>query len=119
MVHRSLSLLSSTSPSSIPSNFNSDSSSPSSFILRRIHRFPKLNVSSRQLLIDNNDSPEQFQQNNSIADFMRFRKGTSSDDSVSTAELQTAVVTYRKKFPWSFLQPFLKVKIHSLLCVLY
>ncbi|WMV59983.1 hypothetical protein MTR67_053368 [Solanum verrucosum] len=114
MVHRALSLLSSTSPSSIPSNFNSDSPSPS-FSFRRIPRFPKLNVLSRQVLIDNNnnDSPEQFLQNNSIADFMRFKKGTSSDDSVSTAELQTAVVTYRKKFPWSLLQPFLQVDLVS------
>ncbi|MCD7459980.1 hypothetical protein HAX54_042475 [Datura stramonium] len=112
MVQRSLSLLSSTSPSSIPSNFNSDYPSLS-FSFRRIPRFPKLKVFSRQLLIDNNDSPEQFLQNNSIADFMRFKKSTSSDDRVSTAELQTAVVTYRKKFPWSLLQPFLQVDLVS------
>ncbi|KAJ8528292.1 hypothetical protein K7X08_021984 [Anisodus acutangulus] len=105
MVQRSLSLL-----SSIPSNFISDSPSPS----WRIPRFPNLKVlSSRQLIIDNNDSPEQFLQNNSIADFMRFKKGTSSDDRISTAELQTAVVTYRKKFPWSILQPFLQVDLVS------
>ncbi|KAK4343447.1 hypothetical protein RND71_036541 [Anisodus tanguticus] len=105
MVQRSLSLL-----SSIPSNFISDSPSPS----WRIPRFPNLKVlSSRQLIIDNNDSPEQFLQNNSIADFMRFKKGTSSDDRVSTAELQTAVVTYRKKFPWSIFQPFLQVDLVS------
>lgn len=57
--------------------------------------------------------------NNSIVDFMRFKKGNSSnscddddDDDrgvSSTAELQTVVVTYRKKFPWSLLQPFLHV----------
>ncbi|MCE3051904.1 hypothetical protein HAX54_051171 [Datura stramonium] len=79
----------------------------------QIPRFQAQKVFSRQLLIDNNDSPEQFLQNNSIADFMRFKKSTSSDDRVSTAELQTAVVTYRKKFPWSLLQPFLQVDLVS------
>ncbi|KAJ8527941.1 hypothetical protein K7X08_015392 [Anisodus acutangulus] len=101
MVQHSLSLLSSTSPSNFISN------SPS--LSLRIPRFPN----PRQLLIDNNDSPEQFLQNISIADFMRFKKGTNSDDRVSTAELQTAVVTYRKKFPWSILQPFLQVDLVS------
>ncbi|KAK4344252.1 hypothetical protein RND71_037346 [Anisodus tanguticus] len=101
MVQHSLSLLSSTSPSNFISN------SPSRSL--RIPRFPN----PRQLLIDNNDSPEQFLQNISIADFMRFKKGTNSDDRVSTAELQTAVVTYRKKFPWSILQSFLQVDLVS------
>lgn len=121
MFHSSLSLLSSTSP-----NFLSDSPSPPPpFYFRRIPRFPCLNVfsssssspSKQQLLIDNNsnDSPEQFLKNNSIADFMRFKKGSSSDDDeeAGTAELQTAVVTYRKKFPWSLLQPFLQVDLVS------
>lgn len=123
MFHCSLSLLSSTSPSSFPSNFTSDSPSPSPpspFYFRRIPRFPCLNAfsspSKQQLPIDNNnDSPEQFLKNNSIADFMRFKKGSSSDDDeeAGTAELQTAVVTYRKKFPWSLLQPFLQVDLVS------
>lgn len=47
-------------------------------------------------------SPDRFLENNSIADYMRFKKGASG-------ELQTAVVSYRKKFPWSLLQPFLQV----------
>ncbi|XP_011078369.1 uncharacterized protein LOC105162119 isoform X2 [Sesamum indicum] len=51
-------------------------------------------------------SPDQFLQNNSIADFMRFKR--SNHD-----ELQTAVVSYRKKFPWSLLQPFLQVDLVS------
>ncbi|KAD3067899.1 hypothetical protein E3N88_35779 [Mikania micrantha] len=51
-------------------------------------------------------SPERFLENNSIADYMRFKKGDSG-------ELQTAVVSYRKKFPWSVLQPFLQVDLVS------
>ena len=51
-------------------------------------------------------SPDQFLQNNSIADFMKFKKGIQGG---SNGELQTAVVTYRKKFPWSLLQPFFQV----------
>lgn len=51
-------------------------------------------------------SPDQFLENNSIADFMRFRRGIHGG---SNGELQTAVVSYRKKFPWSLLQPFLQV----------
>lgn len=50
-------------------------------------------------------SAEQFLQHNSIADFMRFKKGVDGDG----GKLQTAVVSYRKKFPWSLLRPFLKV----------
>lgn len=62
----------------------------------------------KQLIEDG--SAEQFLQNNSIADFMRFKK-----DGVDggTAELQTAVVSYRKRFPWSLLQPFLQVDLVS------
>lgn len=55
-------------------------------------------------------SADHFLQNNSIADFMRFKKGILGG---SNGELQTAVVTYRKKFPWSLLQPFLQVDLVS------
>lgn len=55
--------------------------------------------------IDDDGSADQFLQNNSIADFMRFKKG----DVNGSGELQTAVVSYRKKFPWSLLWPFLQV----------
>ena len=61
----------------------------------------------KQLIEDG--SAEQFLQNNSIADFMRFKKGDGGVDGGGTAELQTAVVSYRKKFPWSLLRPFLQV----------
>lgn len=54
-------------------------------------------------------SAEQFLQNNSIGDFMRFKRG----DDPGNGELQTAVVSYRKKFPWSLLQPFLQVDLVS------
>ena len=37
---------------------------------------------------------------------MRFKRGVDG----GCAELQTAVVRYRKRFPWSLLRPFLKVQ---------
>ncbi|XXG45764.1 hypothetical protein AAC387_Pa02g0755 [Persea americana] len=55
-------------------------------------------------------SAEQFLENNSIADFMRFHRNSGDK---GHGELQTAVVTYRKKFPWSVLQPFLQVDLVS------
>ncbi|KAL8153187.1 hypothetical protein V2J09_010947 [Rumex salicifolius] len=55
-------------------------------------------------------SPEQFVENNSIADFMRFRSGA---DGLGNGDLQTAVVSYRKRFPWSLLRPFLQVDLVS------
>lgn len=39
---------------------------------------------------------------------MRFRKGDGDD-----CELQTAVVSYCKRFPWSLLRPFLRVDLVS------
>ncbi|XP_004287418.1 PREDICTED: uncharacterized protein LOC101301808 [Fragaria vesca subsp. vesca] len=54
-------------------------------------------------------SAEQFLQNNSIGDFMRFKTGADG----GTGELQTAVVSYKKKFPWSLLKPFLQVDLVS------
>ncbi|RWR72441.1 hypothetical protein CKAN_00066400 [Cinnamomum micranthum f. kanehirae] len=55
-------------------------------------------------------SAEQFLENNSIADFMRFHRNSGDR---GHGELQTAVVTYRKRFPWSVLQPFLQVDLVS------
>lgn len=131
--HSSLSLLSSTLPSSNyspptncydwPSSSSSSSSRVCSIFIRNsgLRKF-KFRVSSKQQLLgeDNGGSAEQFLENNSIADFMRFIKRSSiskpnSDDiyegrGYSSSELQTAVVSYRKKFPWSLLQPFLQVK---------
>ncbi|CAL1414416.1 unnamed protein product [Linum trigynum] len=54
-------------------------------------------------------SPEMFLESNSIADFMRFKRGPDR----GSGELQTAVVRYRKRFPWSILSPFLQVDLVS------
>ncbi|KAK9268945.1 hypothetical protein L1049_000711 [Liquidambar formosana] len=126
MVSSSLSILSPTS--SFPSNSLTDSCSSHtptrtrSFKLSRRnprfsklpspYRFPQASKISGPLPKQSPDdygSPEQFLQNNSIADFMRFRRG----DDGGNGELQTAVVSYRKKFPWSLLQPFLQVDLVS------
>ncbi|XP_019436638.1 PREDICTED: uncharacterized protein LOC109342994 [Lupinus angustifolius] len=56
-----------------------------------------------------NVSPEQFLNNNSIADFMRFKRGGDG----GSGELQTAVVSYKKKLPWSLFNPFLQVDLVS------
>ncbi|CAL1359526.1 unnamed protein product [Linum trigynum] len=50
-----------------------------------------------------------FLQSNSIADFMRFKRGYDR----GSGELQTAVVRYRKRFPWSILRPLLQVDLVS------
>ncbi|XVE54272.1 hypothetical protein DITRI_Ditri03aG0067400 [Diplodiscus trichospermus] len=121
MVSSSLSLISSTS--SFPSTSNPDSSPtstsfwPISFKLSKPNpRFSKplkypslklLGCSSNESVEDG--SAEQFFNNNSIADFMRFRRGNRR----GSAELQTAVVSYRKRFPWSILYPFLQVDLVS------
>jgi hypothetical protein len=117
MISSSLSILSSTS--SFPFNSNTDLSSSSSSIRPRVrpfysfqrsHSFPKPlsfaipRASLNQPVEDG--SVEQFLQNNSIADFMRFKRGVDG----GCAELQTAVVRYRKRFPWSLLRPFLQVQ---------
>ncbi|KAK4283762.1 hypothetical protein QN277_000682 [Acacia crassicarpa] len=46
----------------------------------------------------------------SSLDFLRFKRGI---DGGSSGELQTAIVSYRKKFPWSLLNPFLQVDLVS------
>lgn len=102
---------------SFPANSHTDSSSSSSIITslkpsRRNSRFSKLKLraSFNQNTVTDDESAsaaKQFVDNNSIADFMRFKRGNNN------GELQTAVVSYRKKFPWSLLQPFLKVDLVS------
>lgn len=44
---------------------------------------------------------------------MRFKKRPGDGGKGGDGELQTAVVSYRKKFPWSLLNPFLKVDLVS------
>ncbi|PKA54454.1 hypothetical protein AXF42_Ash000287 [Apostasia shenzhenica] len=59
---------------------------------------------------------ERFRQSNSISDFMRFKKGGGGgggNGCGGTGELQTAVVSYRKRFPWSLINPFLQVDLVS------
>ncbi|KAK8956915.1 hypothetical protein KSP39_PZI001515 [Platanthera zijinensis] len=65
---------------------------------------------------DDGRGAEQFLQTKSISDFMRFKKGEGGVGGGETAgpgELQTAVVSYRKSFPWSLLNPFLQVDLVS------
>lgn len=82
---------------------SSSTSSSSKHHGLRLQRF-SLRVIANQTIEDG--STEQFLQNSiSIADFMRFKKGRVK----GSGELQTAVVSYRKKFPWSLLWPFLQV----------
>lgn len=50
----------------------------------------------------------QFQGGNSISDFLRFKKGSDGG-----GELQSAIVSYKKRFPWSLLNPFLQVDLVS------
>ncbi|KAL5729251.1 hypothetical protein ACHQM5_002227 [Ranunculus cassubicifolius] len=105
MVTGSVSILSPTS--SFP-----DSLSSSISLIRPLNRKPfKIQALLNQPVAssDNNGGAKLFLENNSIADFMRFKKG----DRDSNGELQTAVVTYKKKFPWSLLQPFLQVDLVS------
>ncbi|XP_047311310.1 uncharacterized protein LOC124914748 [Impatiens glandulifera] len=111
MVCNSLSTLSSPS-SYLPSTSSTYAftkyrfSPPILWIKRSSDLSPKFSIRACSNNALDNESAEIFQQNNSIADFMRFRKSDS-------AELQTAVVSYRKKFPWSLLQPFLQVDLVS------
>lgn len=78
-----------------------------------IHKNPRISSNNFRPIIrqslsieDDGGPPQRFLENNSIADYMRFKKGDSG-------ELQTAVVSYRKKFPWSLIQPFLQVDLVS------
>ncbi|KAJ9167816.1 hypothetical protein P3X46_019409 [Hevea brasiliensis] len=53
-------------------------------------------------------STEKFFHNNSIADFVRFERGSHR----TSGELQTAVVSYRKRFLWPILRVDLVSTIH-------
>jgi hypothetical protein len=54
---------------------------------------------------------DQFATSSSIADYLRYRRPGSGDISGGRGggELQTAVVRYEKRLPWSLLHPFLRV----------
>ncbi|CAK7337396.1 unnamed protein product [Dovyalis caffra] len=130
MVSSSLSIILSLPTYSIPSNSTSDSSSTSTSSLRssltfqnnskpvKISPFLRFSLqksskvfafSSNNNIINQDGSAEQFFENNSIADFMRFKKGSDR----GSGELQTAVVSYKKRFHWSILYPFFQVDLVS------
>ncbi|XP_060668672.1 uncharacterized protein LOC107431757 [Ziziphus jujuba] len=52
---------------------------------------------------------EQFLQNNSTTDFMRFKRSVNGD----SGNLQIAVVSYRKRFRWVLLRPFFQFDLVS------
>ncbi|KAL4572215.1 hypothetical protein LXL04_018985 [Taraxacum kok-saghyz] len=100
----SLSIISSPSSPFESPYFNKFSRKIARISSTNLHRFRPITQSLS--IEEDGGSPDRFLENNSIADYMRFKKGESG-------ELQTAVVSYRKKFPWSFLQPFLQVDLVS------
>lgn len=63
--------------------------------------------------MDEDGSVERFMRDNSAADFMRYKKVGPDGGGEGDGELQTSIVTYRMKFPWSLLQPFLQVDLVS------
>ncbi|GAB2217962.1 hypothetical protein Droror1_Dr00001177 [Drosera rotundifolia] len=60
--------------------------------------------------ISENETAANFLESKSANDYLRFRGGESGE---GEGELQTAVVGFRKRFPWSILRPFLKVDLVS------
>ncbi|KAG0465393.1 hypothetical protein HPP92_019557 [Vanilla planifolia] len=85
-------------------------------VLQISSSLPKTKVQGKSsVTIDEDDRvPDQFLESNSISDFLRFKKrDTGIAERGGTGELQTAVVSYRKTFPWSLLNPFLEVDLFS------
>lgn len=108
----SLSLISSSSnpipnPSPSPSSsFHGAQRPPLSLPFRALRRPRAISAS----IEESDDEIDQFLESNSISDFMRFKKGEGGGrGGEGTGELQTAVVSYKKRFPWVLLQPFLQV----------
>ncbi|CAN8252355.1 unnamed protein product [Cochlearia groenlandica] len=100
------------------------SSSSSSSKLVRFWNLPKstkhTNPRSPHLLVsfslnqtsdDDSSDAKLFLGSNSIADFMRFKRRLAGND--ESRELQTAIVSYKKRFPWVLLNPFLQVDLVS------
>lgn len=125
MVASSISTIISSTPSSLPNPSSSSSIysfSSNSLSILGFSRFYRPNprthtpqsysgppkaVFFNQPMSSDGSEAEQFMDNNTVADFMRFKNGSGN------SQLQTAVVSYRKKFPWSLLQPFLQVSSDS------
>ena len=108
MVASSISTLISSTPSSSSCSIYSNPPSIIGFsrYYRPNPRTPIQSLSKAAAAFSSDGSEaEQFMENNTIADFMRFKNGSGN------SQLQTAVVSYRKKFPWSILQPFLQVRL--------
>uniref|UniRef100_A0ACD6A402 Uncharacterized protein n=2 Tax=Avena sativa TaxID=4498 RepID=A0ACD6A402_AVESA len=61
------------------------------------------------------DGAERSAASSSIADYLRYRRQGYGDGSGGGGggELQTAVVRYEKRLPWSLLHPFLRVDLVS------
>ncbi|ONK63854.1 uncharacterized protein A4U43_C07F19620 [Asparagus officinalis] len=112
MAFGSLSLISSSSnpipnPSPSPSSaFHGAQRPPRSLPFRALRRPRAISAS----IEERDDGIDQFSESNSISDFMRFKKGEGvGRGGEGTGELQTAVVSYKKRFPWVLLQPFLQL----------
>lgn len=70
---------------------------------------------------------ERFATSSSITDYLRYRRpelggagggaGGGGGGGVPGGELQTAVVRFKKRFPWTLIHPFLNVSLLALLCV--
>lgn len=60
---------------------------------------------------------ERFATSSSITDYLRYRRpelgcaGGAGGGGLPGGELQTAVVRFKKRFPWSLLHPFLHVSL--------
>nr|NP_001303081.1 uncharacterized protein LOC106425793 [Brassica napus]ABP73257.1 unknown [Brassica napus] len=109
-------------------NYNSSTTNGSSSSIR-FFNLPKSkhrssrhsNPRSPQVLVSlslnqpSDDEPSDaalFLESNSIADYMRFKRRSDDSDNGSS-ELQTAIVSYKKRFPWILLNPFLQVDLVS------
>lgn len=67
-----------------------------------------VSLSLNQPTDDESSDAALFLESNSIADYMRFKRRSDDGDNGSS-ELQTAIVSYKKRFPWILLNPFLQV----------
>uniref|UniRef100_A0ACD6AJX2 Uncharacterized protein n=1 Tax=Avena sativa TaxID=4498 RepID=A0ACD6AJX2_AVESA len=76
---------------------------------RRLHRRVLLPIAAAA------DGAERSAASSSIADYLRYRRQEYGDGSGrgGGGELQTAVVRYEKRLPWSLLHPFLRVDLVS------
>ncbi|KAJ6849073.1 uncharacterized protein M6B38_271345 [Iris pallida] len=117
MVFGSLSIVSSNpipdpSPSSPFPLGGTHRKPPSSLSFRLRRRRASPTAASASSVTEDDADVSRFADTGSASDFMRFRSGGAGGGS-GAGELQTAVVTYRKKLPWLLLQPSLQVDLVS------